>query len=133
MNWALCMFCQEVKGETLVNPKIYDNVSQNITAFYDLKQMPIKMNLPFMENSDKLKQALITNSAKWHKSCNMQFSTSRLKRLIPKSQADTENEPPVKKKRLLVTAGILSHLILILSQHVCSVISQVFLVINYMR
>ena len=85
INWTLCMFCQEVKGEPLVNPKIYENISQNITAFYNMKQMPIQVNLPFMENSEKLKQALIANSAKWHKSCNMQFSSSRLKRL-PKSQ-----------------------------------------------
>ena len=72
-------------------------VSKNVTAFYSIKHMPIPMHLPFMEDCDKLKDILIANSAKWHKSCNMKFSSSRLKRVISKSQTDSEVDPPNKR------------------------------------
>ena len=86
MDWTLCIVCQKKSQEVLKcplnagptgdNSDVYGTFLTNVKTFEELKQLPVPLN--FGQNIDV--DQLVENQAKWHKSCHLKFSLSKLQR-----------------------------------------------------
>ena len=110
-----CIICQKSTSEELrcplrasgdrADPKaVYTSFLCNVFEFNALEALPIALSMPL----DRDVEVLIENDASWHKSCRLQFSTSKLnkakERLARKrEQAQKEN----RKCELLKHEGCL--------------------------
>ena len=103
-SWSRCVICQKSTSEELRCPlrasgyradpeAIYTSFLCNFLEFNALEALPIALSMPLDIEAD----VLIENEALWHKSCHLQFSTSKLnkakERLARKrEQAQKEDE-----------------------------------------
>ena len=85
LNWDLCIICQCSTHEALRCPmkshsfdsNVYSNFLTNVTHFKDLNSLPVELKF----NTDTTTtDDLIKNNAKWHQSCHLKFSSSKLKK-----------------------------------------------------
>lgn len=85
LSWNLCIICQKATceelrcpsrshGATLDVKSIYSLFLQNASDFSDIDALPTNLSLPQDIDVD----VLVKKEASWHKSCHLQFSTSKL-------------------------------------------------------
>lgn len=86
-SWLKCVICQNVTKEDLrcplkalganVNPKsVYESFLANVAGFKEIDKLPVCLALAPEVNVD----VLVHNKACWHKSCILQFSSSKLEK-----------------------------------------------------
>ena len=106
MNWELCIVCQKKTSEAVRCPLkaegpgdksgAYVSFIENVDEFKRLNQMPVP--LCFGEDVDV--DQLIKNEAKWHKSCHLKFSVSKLDRAKKRKRDELpDNSGPVNMRR----------------------------------
>ena len=99
LNWDLSVICQNTTRESLRCPmkaqsldtNIYNTFLSNVTHFKNLSSLPVelKFNMETTTVDD-----LVSNSAKWHQSCHLKFSSSKLEKVqkrksVPPDGRDT--------------------------------------------
>lgn len=100
-NWELCCICQDSKNEALKCPlasneqdhyeQSYGTFLANLCEFRNLDALPLEVK--FTERQTVFN--LVENRAKWHKSCHLKFSQSKLDRAKKKRKNETvEGEVP---------------------------------------
>ena len=112
VDWTKCFLCQEDKQEHLQDPRLYKGLSPgsgyatiagNIHRFRAINSLPMKLNSSFFEDETvSLEHLLSSHTAKWHKSCNLKFNTTELKRAekrsLDSSSGSGEDVEVVSKK-----------------------------------
>ena len=88
IDWRKCLICQEVKEETLKCPvnalgppevcqETYKAFLENVKGFEDANSLPVDLK----NTGNEIDVAcLALNKASWHKSCHLEFSSSKLKK-----------------------------------------------------
>ena len=96
-DWSKCCRCQsEKKGEGLTSPSPgskekdgYSKLGTNISLFHTINQLPIILDPSRLDVGDGIEATLRSNNAKYHESCRLMFSNSKLER-ARKRAASTE-------------------------------------------
>ena len=112
LNGDLCVICQDTTREALRCPmkahsfesNIYNTFVSNVTCFKDLNSLPVelKFNIQTTTVDD-----LVSNGAKWHQSCHLKFSSSKLERAqkrksVPSHGHDTLLSLKSSKRRKVI-------------------------------
>lgn len=98
-TWSKCIICQKVLKEDLRCPlkacganydprSVYTLFLNNVSEFNSIDALPASISIP----TDASVDVLIENKASWHKSCHLQFSTSKLKKTLERKARKTEKE-----------------------------------------
>jgi hypothetical protein len=107
IDWTLCALCQEPSSQPLQCPANskrtdvgagYDSLGDNLEKFQSLGAQPIAVDIAQLDDGDGISQTLAKNSAKWHSSCRLKCSASRLARLQPPSTSDSVNVPYTRRQ-----------------------------------
>ncbi|CAG9820342.1 unnamed protein product [Phaedon cochleariae] len=108
-DWDACVLCQEETSEDLTHPGRslkadksvgYSKLAENLEEFQKLGQVPLGVNVSALDVGAGLKETLIAREAKWHKSCYLKFSTSKLERAKKRPSTDPiPTTSPVKTRR----------------------------------
>lgn len=90
-NWDLCALCQSDTGEALQCPENsttknkrgigYITLANDLLQFKQLGIFPHQIDLDKLDDGRGFYDTLSTNTAKWHKSCRLQFNQNKIKRL----------------------------------------------------
>ena len=100
INWDICILCQE-HGGTLISPTEagYTSLAKNLLTLHELNSLPLNINLSKLNDGNELEEALITNSAKWHKACYVLCNASKVERARNRKEKVTHKLPasPVKQ------------------------------------
>ena len=89
INWELSVLCQQETSESLVCPllskrkdigKGYHSLAENLAKFDELGKLPRNLQLSRIDEGQGIEEALITNEAKWHKTCRLRYNNQMLKR-----------------------------------------------------
>ena len=117
MDWELCVLCQ-LDGLNVIDPSIdlnttvceYQQLSNKINEFIinDLP-LPNKINVSIddLRAATDVATNLRKNNAKYHKSCSLELSSSRLQRTInvrDKNRSKCLDETPAKRTRTNLVA-----------------------------
>ena len=116
INWELCVLCQEQTAESLISPlqskirdvgKGYQSLAENLIKFNELNKLSktLQSRLDKMNDDGKgIEAALVTNKAKWHKTCVLRYNNQKLQRAIKKEhEVPVKDEAPRKSVRLQST------------------------------
>ena len=87
LSWNQCVICQKHTTEELrcplrasgdrADPKaVYSLFLKNAVEFNAVDALPVPLSLPL----DTDAEVLVEKGASWHKSCHLQFSSSKLKK-----------------------------------------------------
>ena len=102
-NWDLCALCQEDTKERLVSPQegSYKAIAECIQEFQKLNCLPYNINVDRLAKDGGIEATLITNNAKWHKTCRNRFDNQKLQRAQKrKLKEDSAYGPsPVKTRK----------------------------------
>ncbi|KAK3869743.1 hypothetical protein Pcinc_015596 [Petrolisthes cinctipes] len=88
-DWTKCCLCQQNKPEELQSPQMnptksendgYTNLSRNIPLFNAINALPIKFDPARFDAGSGIETILRENTAKYHHSCRLLFSNTKLKR-----------------------------------------------------
>jgi len=89
INWELCCLCQEETDDHLqcpINakgPKCgYEYLANNLLEFQKLNSLPSNVNLDMLDEGSGIAETLKSHSAKYHKSCYLKYSSSKVQRLL---------------------------------------------------
>lgn len=85
-QWNKCIICQNTTRETLrcpsnaysFNKDVYTDFLSNVAEFKRLDALPTKLSIDIETTTDN---DLVYNEAKWHQSCHLKFSSSKLKKV----------------------------------------------------
>lgn len=118
MDWKKCALCQEDDND-LVDPQLNNNLDNdgygklalNIESFVD-KDIPLPtrctVSISDLRGESNIASNLRHVQVKWHKSCALQMSSSKLKRAM--CRKEKEHEVPSKHtRRSLDTASLLGN------------------------
>ena len=97
-DWSLCFLCQNETKEQLRKPReiktlehsSYRTLAKNIPLFYQLRALPIPLNLQRLDNGKGIEQTLIDNDAKYHETCRLLFKDSKLERVKQRTEAEKQ-------------------------------------------
>ena len=70
----------------------YFMIATNVPLFQAFNQLPIRLDMSQLDNGGGIEETLRRNNAKYHRSCSLIFSNSKLER-ARKRAADIQNEP----------------------------------------
>jgi len=88
-NWKLCVIFQEMTAEPLTFPlnskqkdigRGYQLFAENLVKFYELRKLPRTLQLERMDEGQGIEAAMISNKAKWHKSCRLCYNNQMVQR-----------------------------------------------------
>ena len=90
--WSRCIICQKATDDELRCPlrsheatldirSVYSSFLQNASEFLSLHALPTNLHLALGISID----VLVDNEASWHKSCHLQFRTSKLNKAKERS------------------------------------------------
>jgi len=88
-NWAKYCLCQRDKKEALTSPLTspakrgedgYSNISKNVPLLYAISDLPILLDPARLDEGQGIETTLRKNSVKYHQSCRLLFSYSKLQR-----------------------------------------------------
>ena len=116
LSWNQCVICQKHTTEELrcplrasgdrADPKaVYSLFLKNAVEFNAVDALPVPLSLPL----DTDAEVLVEKGASWHKSCHLQFSSSKLKkakeriarkRKMEQAEQDDEEVQAQKTRRL---------------------------------
>lgn len=101
IDWNKCVMCQKHTDEALLSPSNnkrakkdsgVGTISRNLKEFRRLGKVPRNADVDALDSGPGIHDNLIDNDAKWHKSCYLLCTDSKLQRLKEKSLE--ENVPP---------------------------------------
>ena len=111
-DWSKCCLCQIDKDEDLKSlPTRYETdrdndgyvmIARNIPLFHAIHQMPIKLDPKRLDQGGGIEETLRKNNAKYHQSCRLSFSNSKLERARKRSAtniSDDAHSVPTKRRR----------------------------------
>ena len=114
-DWNLCVICQDISStDNLVCPGQskrkdvgigYTSLAKNLIKFNELNLLPKTLQLNRIDKGEGVETALISNNAKWHKSCRLQFNNTKFERAQKRIQdqgktcLDNQGESSSKRKR----------------------------------
>ena len=114
-DWNLCVICQDISStDNLVCPGQpkrkdvgigYTSLAKNLIKFKELNLLPKTLQLNRIDKGEGVETALISNNAKLHKSCRLQFSNMKFERAQKRIQDqsktcfDNQGESSSKRKR----------------------------------
>ncbi|KAJ7381361.1 hypothetical protein OS493_001489 [Desmophyllum pertusum] len=121
LSWSRCIICQKTTAEELRCPlracgakldprSVYSPFLQNVSEFNSLEALPISLSLPLDININV--DVLIDKEASWHKSCHLQFSTSKLnktKERAARKREKAQAQPEDEEVRASKTPRLSSH------------------------
>ena len=106
IDWDKCFICQKNVKEKLQNPfnsairtadpkATYETLTNNIKLFQKIGQLPVS-HIPIdkLEKGGQLNDELYEHKAKYHKSCKLKFSSSKLPK-PPEDEPDILPDTPV--------------------------------------
>lgn len=100
IDWDLCVLCQEPKDADLRDPSKnkrdkkdegFETLDRNLREFRLIGKRPCNVDIEQLSEGLGIKKNLKDNKAKWHKSCFLQCSDSKLKKA---RRSCSENVPP---------------------------------------
>ena len=113
-DWNLCVICQDIGStDNLVCPGQskrkdvgigYTSLAKHLIKFNELNLLPKTLQLNRIDKGDGVETSLISNNAKWHKSCRMQFNNTKFERAQKRIQDqgktcfDNQGESSSKRK-----------------------------------
>lgn len=117
IDWEKCIICQENTSDVLQYPADssrsdagvgYVRFEENFTRFKELGALPVKIEAERLDNGSGISNTLLVNKAKWHKSCNLKFNSTKLERAEKKSRSNDATEIPSTKKYTRLSAPYVS-------------------------
>jgi len=90
IDWSLCILCQEVKNEILINPSQnkrlkpdkteegFETLHRNLKKFDQLGKVPCTVPLSLLDSGPGIKENLQQNNAQYHKLCFLKYTNSKL-------------------------------------------------------
>ena len=108
-NWSKCALCQEDGREKLTSPTAasYKTIAQNISQFTELNCMPVQIDISRLNSGNGVEATFKEQNAKWHKSCSLKFSTSKLDRAKKRKQkSDVFDDGATTSKRVFTRSSI---------------------------
>ena len=107
-NWELCIISQEITAEPLTSSfnskkppfnskkkdtgKGYHSLAENLVKFDELGKLPRTLHLDRLNKGEGIEAAMISNKAKWHKSCRLRSNNQMIQRAEKR-----EHQSPEKK------------------------------------
>lgn len=102
-DWSKCILCQEETSEKLRCPASskqnrlgagYINLAEDLTLFNDNACLPKSIDISRLNYGNGIEETLRNNSAKFHTTCRLLYSKSRLQRAIKRKRPndDSDNE-----------------------------------------
>ena len=89
-DWKKCAICQRNKDESLQCPAEskrqsdfgagYKTLAENIKRMIELDCLPSDVNPVKLDEGGGIEITLMRNKARWHKTCSLQFNTTKVKR-----------------------------------------------------
>ena len=117
-NWKLCVICQAVTAEPLISPlnskrndigKGYQSLAENLVKFDEVGKLPRTLHLDRLNEGQGIEAAMITNKAKWHKTCRLRYNNQMLHRAGKREHQSPEIDDAPRKcsrlKSLLMSGG----------------------------
>ena len=107
-----CIVCQTVTDERLQCPADikrsdidsglrYSTFAHNLACFHELGSVPMSLDIQRLDEGNGVASTLGEHSAKWHKSCHVQFNTTLLKRDDKRQSLDSDLPTPSKQCTIL--------------------------------
>eukprot|EP00112_Aurelia_sp_Birch-Aquarium-sp1_P023326 Seg6900.2 transcript_id=Seg6900.2/GoldUCD/mRNA.D3Y31 product="hypothetical protein" protein_id=Seg6900.2/GoldUCD/D3Y31 len=106
IDWERCIICQDNTSEVVQCPADssrsdagvgYVRFEENFMRFKELGALPVKIEAERLDNGSGISNTLLANKAKWHKSCNLKFNSTKLERAEKKRRSNDAEEPSTKK------------------------------------
>ena len=101
-DWRKCCLCQTDKKEELKSPPThyacspendgYSMIAIKVPLFQEINQQPIRLDMSRLDDGGGIEETLRRNNAKYHRSCRLMFSNSKLDH-ARKRAADIQNDP----------------------------------------
>ena len=99
LQWNLCVICQQATSEPLRCPlnahtfhsDVYSTFLDNVAEFKSLNALPVQLKFDTETTSV---DDLVSHQAKWHQSCHLKFSLSKLKKARERGNRVAENDQP---------------------------------------
>ena len=112
-DWQKCCLCQTEKGEELKSPPSryeasedrdgYVMIARNVPLFKDINQLPILLDPRRLDKGEGIEDTLRKNNAKYHQSCRLLFSNSKLERASKRvARSSRKSEIREKSRRLSI-------------------------------
>ena len=99
-DWTKCVICQGEKDEKLVCPAEslnqgnigagYVKLAEDVTAFNDVNCLPKQFDISRINDGDGIKATLQRYKAKFHSTCRLEYSKSRLQRAMKRKCLDED-------------------------------------------
>uniref|UniRef100_UPI00358FC12B uncharacterized protein isoform X2 n=1 Tax=Myxine glutinosa TaxID=7769 RepID=UPI00358FC12B len=107
-DWTKCCLCQQDKKEDLKSPVTnptkreadgYSNIATNIPQFHSINALPIMLDPVRLDEGGGIDVTLRRNNAKYHQSCRLLFSNSKLQRAIKRMKSAFDIEETQRKRQ----------------------------------
>ena len=102
-NWSKCVICQVDSEECLICPVSSSRVDlgpgtgcvtfeRDVTGYDDIKELPETTNLSRFNNGNGIFSTMMSNEAKWHKSCRKKFNSTNLQHLAKRKNKEIQSK-----------------------------------------
>ncbi|KAI8503415.1 hypothetical protein Bbelb_192360 [Branchiostoma belcheri] len=103
-DWSICALCQINSKEPLTCPTEagYETIAKNIIQFEELDCLPLKIDIANLDNGNGIVSTFTEQHAKWHKSCYLKLSNTKLERAKERKRKSSEDDETtiVRPKRV---------------------------------
>ena len=107
-NWTKCCLCQRDKKEDLKSPPTsytmqndgYTNIANNVPLFHAINALPITLDPSRLDEGEGIEATLRKNNAKYHQSCRLMFSNTKLQRAQKRRMNDTTPEESSSRAKI---------------------------------
>lgn len=111
IDWDLCVICQQNTSESLISPlqskrksvgKGYHSLAENLMKFKELGNLPktLQSQLDTIDEGQGIETALVTNKAKWHKTCVLRYNNQMLQRAIKRERDPIDDDEGQQRKSI---------------------------------
>ncbi len=99
-DWTKCVICQEDKSEKLNCPAEskrpdvgagYISLAEDVTSFSNAGCLTKPFNISRIDDGDGIEATLQRHTVKFHNTCRLQYSKTRLQRAMKRKSTDTES------------------------------------------
>ena len=107
-DWKKCIICQQDKNDKLVCPADskkedvgagYVSLANDVTAFDNAECLRKMLSMSRINDGDGVEATLEYHRAKFHKSCRLQYSKSRLERVTKRKNTEAESSTACVEKK----------------------------------
>jgi hypothetical protein len=75
----------------------YQSLANNLTKFDDLGKLPRTLQLDRIDKGQGIEAAMVTNEAKWHKTCRLRYNNQMLQRAQKRERESPERDGAPRK------------------------------------